>query len=362
MSRTTWRLWMSTVVLATMSAAVWAQDTETATPPATPAASAAEEEACQKIKDLAGQKLDGASMKPTDYRKATTDRLAAVVKACEEFQKSYPKSPKTLEVLCEQAKAQYQFGRMSHSDAESEKGVALAAKIVKMDPKSDEAGEVRQVLMAYYKNAGKTEEMLAQAQALSDDFPETEAAALALRYMAEAYEGMKKDAEALAAWQKMAERFPTSPIGRRAAGVLAFRKIKGTTLDLAFTASDGRKVDAAALRGKVLIVYFWSASDASGTSNLAYIAAAESGLREQGLTAVGVCLETKEELMKKACADAKATWPQHFDGKKWDNDLVVKLGVRTIPLAILVDRKGVVRETTLLGQPLIDAARKLLEE
>ena len=39
-----------------------------------------------------------------------------------------------------------------------------------------------------------------------------------------------------------------------------------------------------------------------------------------------------------------------------------KLGIRAVPTALLVDKRGIVRETNLLGKPLIDAARALLAE
>ena len=55
-------------------------------------------------------------------------------------------------------------------------------------------------------------------------------------------------------------------------------------------------------------------------------------------------------------------WPTHNDGKKWNNELVLKFGVTAMPMTILEDRTGKVREVGLLGNNLIEAIKTLIDE
>ena len=65
--------------------------------------------------------------------------------------------------------------------------------------------------------------------------------------------------------------------------------------------------------------------------------------------------------MQQVLTAAKITWPQCFDGNKWEGPLATRFGIMGIPALWLVDKRGVLRD--LKGEPnLMERVEKLLEE
>ena len=56
------------------------------------------------------------------------------------------------------------------------------------------------------------------------------------------------------------------------------------------------------------------------------------------------------------------TWPQYFDGQGWQNKISSSFGIEAIPTVWLLDKKGMMRETSLQGEALPAAVEKLLVE
>lgn len=54
-------------------------------------------------------------------------------------------------------------------------------------------------------------------------------------------------------------------------------------------------------------------------------------------------------------------WPQHFDRKGFENDMLVATGVVKTPTYFVVDRKGVLRSIDP-GDGMRDLVKKLLAE
>jgi alkyl hydroperoxide reductase subunit AhpC len=66
--------------------------------------------------------------------------------------------------------------------------------------------------------------------------------------------------------------------------------------------------------------------------------------------------------MNKFIKSTNMSWPQYFDGKEWDNAIVRKYGIISIPMTLLVDKTGKVREVGLRDHELQAAIQKLLDE
>ena len=54
-------------------------------------------------------------------------------------------------------------------------------------------------------------------------------------------------------------------------------------------------------------------------------------------------------------------WPQHFDGKGWQNDLAGKFGIRSIPATSLIGKDGKVAASDLRGEALEAKVAELLK-
>jgi thiol-disulfide isomerase/thioredoxin len=133
-------------------------------------------------------------------------------------------------------------------------------------------------------------------------------------------------------------------------------------LDLKFKAVDGTDVDMAKLRGKVVLVDFWATWCSPCRREVPNVVAAYNQLHKAGFEIVGISLDQSQESLLAFTKQAGMTWPQYFDGKKWDNDISTRYGIHSIPTAWLVDKKGLVRTTQARGPDLADQVKALLAE
>ena len=138
--------------------------------------------------------------------------------------------------------------------------------------------------------------------------------------------------------------------------------LKTKPVDLKFTATDGKEFDVAKLRGKVVLIDFWASWCGPCIGEMPNVVATYSKLHDKGFEIVGISLDQEKEAMDAALKKQGMTWTQHFDGKGWQNAISSSFGIRSIPAAWLLDKKGMLRETDLRGEELGKGVEKLLAE
>jgi peroxiredoxin len=121
--------------------------------------------------------------------------------------------------------------------------------------------------------------------------------------------------------------------------LLAVRK---QPYELKFTAVDGREIDFAQLRGKVVYLVFWSLSSKGYTDELENLkdAYAEYGRKYFEVIAVNYDKEADREKVLAALKQQKVKWPVYFDGKGDQNEFGKKLNVKNLPAGFLFDKEG----------------------
>ena len=118
----------------------------------------------------------------------------------------------------------------------------------------------------------------------------------------------------------------------------------GKPVELKFTAVDGRAVDLAQLRGKVVLVDFWSTHCGPCVAELPRVKAAYEKFHEQGFEVVGISCDTDKKDLKDYVQRHGIPWPQYFDSQQQtDNKFTVAFGIDGIPHMFLVDKKGSLR-------------------
>ena len=115
----------------------------------------------------------------------------------------------------------------------------------------------------------------------------------------------------------------------------------GKPLDLQFKAVDGRAVDLAALKGKVVLVDFWATWCGPCVAELPHVKEAYDKYHDKGFEIIGISLDQDKEALEQFTKDKKMTWPQYFDGEGWGNKYAKEFGINGIPAMWLVDKKGV---------------------
>jgi thiol-disulfide isomerase/thioredoxin len=124
---------------------------------------------------------------------------------------------------------------------------------------------------------------------------------------------------------------------------------------------DGRPVDLAAYKGRVLMIDFWATWCGPCVAEVPFVARAYKQYRERGFAVVGVSLDEKMsvEKLRKFCSAKGMTWPQVYEGKGWDAKTAGDYFVRGIPAVILVDRQGRVHRGER-GEALVEQIGRLV--
>jgi peroxiredoxin len=120
----------------------------------------------------------------------------------------------------------------------------------------------------------------------------------------------------------------------------------GTAISLRGATTDGRPVDVAEHRGKVVIVAFFAAWSPPARKALASLQRAASAWPKDRVQVLGVSLDNSPEELAALLREQKVTWPVAFDGKGWESPLVRALGINTLPAVWLLDRQGRLRSLT----------------
>lgn len=144
---------------------------------------------------------------------------------------------------------------------------------------------------------------------------------------------------------------------------LSLAAMKTEPLELRFTALDGRKVDMAALRGKVVLIDFWASWCKPCIAELPNVKRVYAGFHAQGFEIIGVSLDNAKDRQKFVDLVARegVTWPQRFDGQGWEDSLSRRFTITSIPATFLFDQTGCLVASDLRGSELETAVKNLLD-
>ena len=217
-----------------------------------------------------------------------------------------------------------------------------------------------------------------QVLALAARYPLSNSAANSAGYLLGQFQTEHTMAETLAVWRIWTSSPNQILAGKGTERLQAYESTKSLR-DLTFTAADGRAVDLAKLRGKVVLIDFWATWCGPCKAELPNVKAAYAAYHDYGFEVVGIALEnaglkpadTPEQAAAKLVAARKVLldftsredmpWPQYFDGKWWKTDVAVKYSVMAVPAMFLLDQQGEVVSIHARGPQLQAEIRRLLK-
>ena len=118
----------------------------------------------------------------------------------------------------------------------------------------------------------------------------------------------------------------------------------GKPIQIQFEAVDGRQVDVARLRGKVVLVDFWATWCPPCLKEVPAVKAAYEKLHPRGFEVIGISLDDKKQDLLSFVNEHKIEWSQYFDGLGADTKFAKQFGIEEIPTFWLVDKQGTLRD------------------
>jgi len=115
---------------------------------------------------------------------------------------------------------------------------------------------------------------------------------------------------------------------------------EGEMLDIKFTAMDGRPVDLAKMKGKVVLIDFWATWCGPCVAELPHVLDAYAKFHDKGFEIIGISFDSDRAKLERMMSEKQMAWPQFFDGLGWKNEFGQRYGIRGIPTMWLVNKEG----------------------
>tara|TARA_R110001583_G_scaffold192614_1_gene359334 strand:+ start:48528 stop:49808 length:1281 start_codon:yes stop_codon:yes gene_type:complete len=135
-------------------------------------------------------------------------------------------------------------------------------------------------------------------------------------------------------------------------------------LKMAFTAMDGNQVDLADMRGKVVLINFWSTTCPACIASMPRLKALYDKYRNHGFEIIGIADdgEGAKENVFKILKKANANWPQRLDkGREASVNFHALYGIKVLPTFWILDGKGRVVEQDVKMPQLASVIAKYME-
>lgn len=262
-----------------------------------------------------------------------------------ELRAQYPDRESVIAHCQEIANRLYALGEASPTDVASEelgRAWLLAAEILFVGGRGKDA---RDLLGEVASRAPREEDRARALYLLGESY------FLRERYRAASQEGSSSRANATYYWGLLAQRFPQSSWARRIERPLRYLRILGGApppeCRALFRTSEGeREISLEGLRGKVVVLDFWSSSSRGQRDferrfarDLRSVLDTYPDLEDR-IEILGVNLDVRRESFEAAVKEWGMPWPQHHDGLGFRTPVAEAFGIPRDPHCAVLDPAG----------------------
>lgn len=205
----------------------------------------------------------------------------------------------------------------------------------------------------------------AQEQWLKDlenfvkEHPQSEHGAEALLQLAMGSEIAGEIRTAVKWYRQLAEDYPESVHADKASGAVTRLTSEGRTITLQASDSQGNSVDLEKLRGKAVVIQYWTTSCDVCTSDHATLKQLYAKYGGRGLEIIGVNLDYNRQELEEYLRQNRLPWIQLYEPGGFDSRLAKEMGIVTVPLMILVGPDGKVISSNIQAAEIEDELKKL---
>lgn len=172
------------------------------------------------------------------------------------------------------------------------------------------------------------------------DYPECDDAAEAMLQLAIAQEFAGRTEEATKWFDDIVKKFPKHELAKKAAGASYRLNCVGKPLTLRGKTVEGRDLDLASLKGKVVLIHYWATWCEPCKADMEQLKALQAKYARQGFSLVGINLDSDTSELATFLRTNRLTWPQLYEPGGLDSRLANELGILTLPTMILLDKQG----------------------
>jgi thiol-disulfide isomerase/thioredoxin len=151
---------------------------------------------------------------------------------------------------------------------------------------------------------------------------------------------------------------------RQRPGTRAFILLTEEVSPLALTTVSGATLRSVDLRGRVVVLVFWATWCGPCVADLPHLRDIHERLGPRGATVVGISLDEEKQTSRAELeawlAEHGVGWAQAWDGEGFRSPLARSLGVRALPMAIVIDQAGRPYSVDYQGRRLVQQVEDLL--
>ena len=300
------------------------------------------------------------------YQKQQGDMAAGVADKVTEFLKQFPKSEHVEQARSIEGQLLNVAAQLGNTNAAAKMAARTEARLKDPNTPEEERFQLRvEQLQSRFTESGETNHskmltaMEKGVREVQKEFPARPEGAALLLGLAEEWleQGNLEHALKLAREVATAKDAETK---ESAAALIKKLERVGQPVAMQFKALDGRDVDLAKLRGKVVLIDFWATWCGPCVKEVPQVKAAYDRLNAKGFEIIGVSLDQERAELEKMIAEKQMTWPQYFEGGE-KNKFADEFQVASIPTMWLVDKNGILRDISA-RENLAAKVEKLLAE
>lgn len=291
-----------------------------------------------------------------DFQTTTRQVIQKRAKLILEFYTEFPTHKETPNLM------ELRWSELEHGSAEIDPAKAAKAAIEDINAILTKATDPRITMIGKFwrsiysiRSAVGLKEAIEAFTAFIADYPAERDRGIML--IAQSTSAAASQDEVIFLYRRIVKDYPDSPQAKFYAGVIRQIESVGKPFGIKFNdLLSGREVDTSKLKGKVIMIEFYSSTFSQSAGRLPLLKMLRSELGPKGFEVISICLDIPDtaagekqdqitEVVRGFVKDNGIAWPVYWP-KEVEKDWTLGWGVMSLPSVFIIDKKGNLRYTS----------------